>query len=324
MGKAFRFYQHGGPEVLRWEDAGIPPPAAGQVRMRNTAVAVNYRDVLIRRGSHEVKVFPSGIGLESAGVVEAVGPGVTEVRPGERVAYASQMGAYATHALVPARALVPVPAGVSSEVAAAAMLQGMTAHYLTHSTYPLQAGETALVLAAAGGVGGLLTQLAKQRGARVIGAVSTEEKAALARAAGADEIIMYTQADLAQQARRLTGGKGVDVVYDSVGKDTFDKSLDSLRPRGYLVLYGQSSGPVAPLDPQVLNAKGGLFLTRPSLVHYTATREELLQRSGDLFRWIAAGQLTVRVDQTYPLAEAGAAHDYLTSRQTRGKVLLIP
>ena len=321
--RRIRVHEAGGPEVMRLEEWTASAPGEGEALVRIEAAGVNFIDVYKRRGLYTLPL-PFTAGEEAAGVVEAVGPGVTDVRPGDRVAYASQMGAYATHALVPAAALVPVPEGVSSEVAAATMLQGMTAHYLTHSTYPLQAGETALVLAAAGGVGGLLTQLAKRRGARVIGAVSTEEKAALARAAGADEIIMYTQADLAQEARRLTGGKGVDVVYDSVGKDTFDKSLDSLRPRGYLVLYGQSSGPVAPLDPQVLNAKGALFLTRPSLVHYTATREELVQRAGDLFRWIAAGQLTVRVDQTYPLAEAGAAHDYLTSRQTRGKVLLIP
>jgi NADPH:quinone reductase len=321
--RRIRVHGPGGPEVMHLEEAETPAPGEGEALVRIEAAGVNFIDIYKRRGLYKLPL-PFTAGEEAAGVVEAVGPGVTEVRPGDRVAYASQMGAYATHAIVPARALVPVPEGVSGEVAAAAMLQGMTAHYLTHSTYPLQAGETALVLAAAGGVGGLLTQLAKQRGARVIGAVSTAEKAALARAAGADEIIMYTQADLAQEARRLTGGQGVDVVYDSVGKDTFDKSLDSLRPRGYLVLYGQSSGPVAPLDPQVLNAKGAFFLTRPSLVHYTATREELVQRAGDLFRWIAAGQLTVRVDQTYPLAEAGAAHDYLTSRQTRGKVLLIP
>jgi NADPH2:quinone reductase len=321
--RRIRVHEAGGPEAMRLEEWEAPAPGDGEALVRIEAAGVNFIDVYKRRGLYKLPL-PFTAGEEAAGVVEAVGPGVTEVKPGDRVGYASVMGAYATHAIVPARALVPVPEGVSGEVAAATMLQGMTAHYLTHSTYPLQAGETALVLAAAGGVGGLLTQLAKRRGARVIGAVSTEEKAALARAAGADEIIMYTQADLAQEARRLTGGQGVDVVYDSVGKETFDKSLDSLRPRGYLVLYGQSSGPVAPLDPQVLNAKGALFLTRPSLVHYTATREELVQRAGDLFGWIAAGELTVRVDRTYPLAEAGAAHDYLTSRQTRGKVLLIP
>jgi NADPH2:quinone reductase len=240
------------------------------------------------------------------------------------VAYAGAQGSYAEYATVPAARLVKLSGGVTFEQAAAVMLQGMTAHYLALSTYPLQPGDTALIHAAAGGVGRLLVQIARRRGARVLATVSTDEKAQLARSAGADEIIMYTQEDFAAAARRLTNDKGVDVVYDSVGKTTFDQSLSCLRPRGYMVLYGQSSGPVPPLDPQTLNAKGSLFLTRPTLANYTATREELMQRAGDLFSWIAAGALDIRIDQTFPLAEAAAAQRYLEDRQTKGKVLLIP
>jgi NADPH2:quinone reductase len=243
---------------------------------------------------------------------------------GQRVAYSSQPGAYAEFAVVSANALVPVPDGVDTRTAAAVMLQGMTAHYLAMSTYPLKKGETALVHAAAGGVGQLLVQIAKRQGARVIGTVSTEEKARLAREAGADEIILYTQTDFVQETRRLTDGIGANVVYDSVGKTTFAGSLDSLRARGYLVLFGQSSGPVGPFDPQILNRKGSLFLARPSLVHYIATREELLWRSGELFQWIKDGQLKVRIDKTFPLSAAAEAHRYMEGRQSRGKVLLIP
>ncbi|MGZ3665891.1 MAG: quinone oxidoreductase family protein, partial [Ktedonobacterales bacterium] len=233
-------------------------------------------------------------------------------------------GAYAEYAVVPAARLVPVPEHVDLRQAAAVMLQGMTAHYLSHSTFPLRAGHTALVHAAGGGVGQLLTQMAKRQGARVIGTVSNEEKAQLARAAGADEIIFYTRDDFETETKRLTNGAGVDVVYDSVGKDTFDKSLNCLKPRGYLVLYGQSSGAVAPINPQVLNAKGSLFLTRPTLAHYILTREELLWRTDDLFNWIDAGQLKVTIDKTFPLADAAEAHRYLEARMTKGKVLLIP
>jgi len=240
------------------------------------------------------------------------------------VVYASVQGAYAEYALVPAARLVPVPAQVGFETAAAAMLQGLTAHYLAFSTYPLKPGDTALVHAAAGGVGRLLVQIAKRCGARVIGTASTDEKITLARSGGADEVIAYTREDFEVATKRLTGGKGVDVVYDSVGKTTFDQSLNCLRPRGYMVLYGQSSGPVAPLDPQVLNAKGSLFLTRPTLAHYVATRDELLSRSNDLFGWIANGELDVRIDRTFPLVQAADAHRYLEDRQTKGKVLLIP
>jgi len=256
--------------------------------------------------------------------VDAVGPGVTEVKPGDRVVYASVQGSYAEYAVAPAWRLVPVPAGVDVQRAAAVMVQGLTAHYLACSTYPLKPGDTALVHAAGGGTGQLLVQIAKRRGARVIGTASTEEKAALARAAGADEMILYTQADFEAEVKRLTEGRGVDVVYDSVGKDTFDKSLNCLRRRGTMVLYGQSSGSVPPLDPQVLNAKGSIFLTRPFLAHYTADRAELMQRTDDLFKWIAGGELKVRIDKTFPLAQAAEAHRYLEGRQSKGKVLLLP
>ena len=263
-------------------------------------------------------------GREAAGVVDAVGPGVSDARPKDRVAYAGQVGSYAEYAVVPAWMLVPLPNALDIRQAAAVMLQGMTAHYLTHSTYPLQPGDSALIHAAAGGVGLLLVQIAKRRGARVIGTISTEEKARLARNAGADEVILYTQVDFETETRRLTDGKGVNVVYDSVGQTTFDKSLNCLKPRGYLVLYGQSSGAVPPLNPQVLSAKGSLFLTRPTLAHHMLNRAELLQRAGDLFRWITAGELNVRIDATFPLKEAAEAHRYLEGRKTKGKVLLIP
>jgi NADPH2:quinone reductase len=256
--------------------------------------------------------------------VEAVGPKVTDVKIGDRVAYASVQGSYAEYAIAPAWRLVPIPAGVNAQHAAAVMLQGMTAHYLTHSTYPLKAGETALVHAAGGGTGQLLVQIAKRCGARVIGTVSTDEKAALAREAGADEVINYTQTDFDVEVKRLTNNAGVDVVYDSVGKDTFDKSLNCIRRRGYMVLFGASSGAVAPIDPQTLNAKGSLFLTRPFLQHYTADRAELLGRVNDLFKWLAAGELKVRIDQTFPLREAAEAQRYLEGRQSRGKIILIP
>jgi NADPH2:quinone reductase len=321
--QAIQVENYGPPEVMQLVERPTPTPAAGEALVRVAAAGVNFIDTYQRSGQYKVPL-PFTPGQEAAGVIEAVGPGVSELAVGDRVAYASQLGSYAGLASVPARQLVPVPAGLELSLAAAVMLQGMTAHYLSHSTYPLKPGDTALVHAAGGGVGQLLVQLAKRRGARVIGTVSTDEKAALARAAGADEIIMYTQVDFAVETRRLTDGRGVDVVYDSVGRTTFDQSLNSLRPRGYLVLYGQSSGAVAPFDPQVLNAKGGLFLTRPSLGQYTATREELLERSGALFALIAAGQLTVHIDRTFGLGEAVAAHHYLANRQTRGKVLLLP
>jgi NADPH2:quinone reductase len=321
--KAIRLHEMGGPEVLRYEDVDVPQPGTGQARVKISAAGVNYTDIYQRTGLY-AGPLPAVLGQEAAGVVDAVGEGVTEFKPGDRVAYSSVLGSYAEYAAVPVGSLVPVPEGMSLETAAATMLQGMTAHYLSHSTFPLKPGHTALVHAAAGGVGLLLDQIADKLGARVIGTVSTEEKEQLAREAGADEVIRYTEQDFVVETRRLTNGAGVDVVYDSVGKTTFDGSLDCLKPRGYLVLYGQSSGPVAPVNPQILNTKGSLFLTRPTLVSYIATREELLWRSGDLFRWIAAGELKVRIDKTFPLAEAAEAHGYLEGRQTRGKVLLIP
>ena len=321
--KAIRIHGFGGPEALSYDDVPIPEPGPGQARVEIAAAGVNFIDTYHRKGLYPGQL-PFTLGQEAAGVVDAVGEGVTEVRVGDRVVYASVQGAYAEYAVAPVERLVPIPAGVSFEQAAAAMLQGLTAHYLAYSTYPIRPGDTAVVHAAAGGVGRLLTQIAKRCGARVIATASTEEKAALARSGGADEVIRYTEEDFAAATRRLTGGKGVDVVYDSVGKTTFDQSLSCLRPRGYMVLYGQSSGPVPPLDPQILNAKGSLFLTRPTLGHYIATREELLWRTRDLFGWSAAGELDVRIDVTFPLDQAAEAHRYLEDRQTKGKVLLIP
>lgn len=321
--KAIRVHTFGGPEVLRYEEVPLPEPGPGEARVKLEAAGVNFIDVYHRTGQYKGEP-PITPGVEGAGVVDAVGPGVSEVRPGERVAYVMHRGSYAEYAVVPAWKLVPLPDTIETQRAAAVLLQGMTAHYLSHDTYPLQPGDSALVHAAAGGVGLLLVQIAKRRGARVIGTVSTEEKARLAREAGADEVILYTQTDFEEETKRLTGGKGVDVVYDSVGRTTFDKGLNILRPRGYMVLYGQSSGPVAPFDPQILNARGSLFLTRPSLGHYAADRAELLQRANDLFTWMEAGELSVRIDRIFPLEEAAEAHRVLQARETKGKVLLIP
>lgn len=321
--KAIRVHQPGGVDALQYEDAPVPGPGPGEARVKLHAIGVNFIDVYHRTGQYPLQP-PFTPGSEAAGVVDAVGDGVTEVEVGDRVAYAMQIGAYAQYAVVPAWKLVPLPNDVSFEVGAAVMLQGMTAHYLVHSTFPLQGGQQALVHAAAGGVGLLLIQLAKQCGAFVIGTVSTENKERLAREAGADAVIRYTEQDFAAETKRLTDGKGVHVVYDSVGKTTWDGSLNSLRPRGYLALFGQSSGAVGPVDPQILNSKGSLFLTRPSLAHYAADRDELLWRSGDLFRLIADGQLHVRIDRTLPLAEVAQAHQALESRATSGKVVLTP
>jgi NADPH2:quinone reductase len=321
--KAVRVHQYGGLEALQYEEVPLPEPGAGEVRVKIEAIGVNFIDIYHRIGRYQGSL-PLTLGQEAAGTVDAVGANVTEVKPGDRVVYASVQGADAEYAIVPAWRLVSVPEGVGAQQAAAVMIQGLTAHYLTHSTYPLKAGDTALVHAAGGGTGQLLVQIAKRRGARVIGTASTEEKAALAREAGADEVILYTMTDFETEVKQLTDNKGVDVVYDSVGKDTFDKSLNCIRRRGYMVLYGASSGAVPPIDPQVLNAKGSLFLTRPFLAHYTADREELIWRTSDLFSWIAAGELNVRIDKTFPLAEAGEAHRYLEDRQSKGKILLIP
>ncbi|MDQ6693691.1 MAG: quinone oxidoreductase [Chloroflexota bacterium] len=301
-----------------------PEPGPAEVRVRVEAAGVNFIDVYFRTGAYKGTALPFIPGQEAAGTVDALGSGVTEFGLGDRVAYAPHAGGgYAEFVVVPAARLVPVPSSVSMHTAAAVMLQGMTAHYLSHDTYPIQPGNTVLVHAAAGGVGGLLVQLAKRRGARVLATVSNLEKAALAREAGADEVINYAEVDFAAEVMRLTDGEGVHVVYDGVGKATFDGDLRSLRRRGYLVLYGQSSGAVEPVDPQVLNARGSLFLTRPTLVHYVATSSELLSRASDLFGLIEAGQLQVRVDRTFPLTGAADAHRYLEGRETRGKVLLV-
>ena len=321
--KTVRVHQYGGLEALQYEDVPRPEPGEGEARVKIEAIGVNFIDIYHRIGRYQ-NSLPLTLGQEAAGTVDAVGPNVTDVRPGDRVVYASVQGSYAEYAIVPGWRLVTIPEQVDSRHAAAVILQGMTAHYLTHSTYPLKAGEIALIHAAGGGTGQLLVQVAKRRGARVIGTASTEEKAALAREAGADDVILYTQTDFVAEVKRLTNNAGVDVVYESVGKDTFDQSLNCLRRRGYLVLFGQSSGSVPPLDPQILNAKGSLFLTRPTLGHYTADRAELLGRVNDLLSWIAAGELKVRIDKTFPLAEAGKAHQYLEDRLSKGKVLLIP
>ena len=322
--KAIRIHEFGGPEVLGYEDIEIPDPGPGQARVKLAASGVNFIDVYQRTGLYPGDV-PRTLGLEGAGEVDAVGEGVDDVSAGDYVAFASTPGSYAEYVVAPAENLVPFnPTLVEARVAAAAMLQGMTAHYLTHSTFPLQEGQTALVHAAAGGVGLLLVQLAKMRGATVIGTAGTEEKAKLAREAGADEVILYTEQDFVEETDRITGGEGVHVVYDSVGKTTFEKSLASLRPRGMLVLFGQSSGPVSPIDPQILNTRGSVFLTRPSLAHHVLDREELLWRAEEVLNAIASSALKLRIDRTYPLADAATAHRDLESRKTIGKLLLVP
>ena len=320
--QAIRPRQTGGPEVLRLEDVPTPRPGPGEVLVHVEAAGLNFIDIYHRTGLYPVPL-PIAIGLEGAGTIEQVGSEVRDVKVGGRVAWASVPGSYATHVLAPAERLVPVPDSVATEVAAALLLQGMTAHYLMKTIFALRTGHVALVHAAAGGVGLLLTQMAKQAGAQVIATVSTEAKAVLAKDAGADHVINYQASEFAVEAKRLTGGRGVDVVYDSVGKATFDGSLEALAPRGYLVLYGQSSGIVPSFDPARL-AKGSYFLTRPSLPHYTATRAELLSRANDLFEMVATGRLRVRIDRTFPLAQAANAHRALEGRATTGKVLLIP
>ncbi len=321
--KAILVQESGGPEKLEYLEIPTPSPAAGQALVRIAASGVNFIDIYYRTGLYKAAP-PITLGMEGAGVVEAVGPGVTEVAPGDRVAYAMARGSYAEYALVPSWQLVKLPGGLDFNAGAAAMLQGMTAHYLTHSTWPLKQGETCLIHAAAGGVGLLLVQMAKMRGARVFGTVSTQAKAELARRAGADEIILYTEQDFEQEVRRLTVGRGVDVVYDSVGAATWDKSLNSLRPRGMMVTFGNASGAVPPFQPLVLNQKGSLFLTRPSLGHYCLNREELLARANDVLGWIQSGRLKLHIERTYKLSEAAQAHRDLESRKTTGKLLLIP
>ena len=304
-------------------DIPVPQPKANEAVVKLSASGVNFIDVYVREGRYKA-LPPFVLGQEGTGVINAVGADVTSVKNGDRVAWAGVLGSYAEYAAVPADRLVPIPDGVTDQQAAAAMLQGMTAQYLSHDTYPLKRGETALIHAAAGGVGLLLVQMAHNIGARVIATVSTDEKANLAREAGADEIILYTKSDFEAETKQLTGGKGVDVVYDSVGKTTFEKGLNILRPRGMMALFGGSSGAVPPFDPMVLAQKGSLYVTRPTLVAYIATREELLARAGAVFGMIAAGKLKLRIEHIYPLAEAQQAHRDLESRKTTGKLLLIP
>jgi NADPH2:quinone reductase len=318
--KAIQVQEHGGPEQLKLVDVPKPSPGPKDALVRIAASGVNFIDLYFRKGLYKADL-PFTPGSEAAGTVEAIGSEVKEVGVGDRVAYAMVRGSYAEYAVVPAAQLVKLPDGIDLESAAAAILQGMTAQYLTHSTYAVQPDDVCLVHAAAGGTGGLIVQMAKARSGRVIGTVSTEEKVKTAREAGIDETIIYTQMDFEAEVRRFAAG-GVHVVYDSVGKTTFEKSLGCLRPRGTLALFGQSSGPVPPIDPQILNTRGSVYLTRPSLAHYMLTREELLWRAGDVLAAVASGKLRIRIDRTYPLAQAVEAHRALESRATMGKVLL--
>src|SRR3954468_10336662 len=319
--KAVQVKQPGGPEAMELVEVAMPAPGPQQALVRIAASGVNFIDVYFRRALYKADP-PVTLGSEGAGVVEAVGRDVTEVAPGDRVAYAMARGSYAEYHVVPAAMLVKLPDSVDFQTAAAAMLQGMTAHYLTHSTFALKPGDACLVHAAAGGAGGLIVQMAKMLGARVFGTTSTDEKARIAREHGADEVILYTRQEFDVEVKRLTGGRGVDVVYDSVAKTTFEKSLNSLRPRGTLALFGQSSGPVPPVDLNILNGKGSLYCTRPSLGHYVLSREELLWRAGDVLNWVALGKLKLRIDRAYPLSDAASAHRDLEGRKTAGKLLL--
>src|SRR5688500_7415643 len=321
--KAVRVHAPGGPEALKFEDVPEPTPKAGEAVVKVDAAGLNFIDVYQRSGLYKLDM-PLTLGLEAGGTVTAVAQGVTEVKVGDKVAYTGVPGAYAQYAAVPAGRLVVLPQGVSTRQGAAAMLQGMTAHYLACTTYPLKKGDTCLVHAAAGGVGLLLCQMAKMRGARVIGTVSTDEKAKLAREAGADEVILYTTQDFEAEVKRLTDGKLLQVVYDGVGKTTFEKGFNCLAPRGMMVLYGAASGPIGAFDPQILNVKGSLFLTRPSLNHHIITRAELVQRATEIGQWIKDGKLKMRVEFEFPLKDAAEAHRALEGRKTTGKVLLIP
>jgi NADPH2:quinone reductase len=321
---AVRVHAPGGAEAMVYEEVPDPTPGPGEAVVRIEAAGVNFIDVYFRTGHYKGAAFPLILGQEAAGVVESVAAGVTEVAPGDRVAYTNVHGAYAEKAAVPAARLVKLPEGVTTRQAAAAMLQGMTAHYLSNDTYPLKPGDVCLLHAAAGGVGLLLCQMAKLRGARVLGTVGSEEKAKLAREAGADEVIRYKEQDFVAEARRLTDGNGVSVVYDGIGKDTFERGLDALARRGMMVLFGGASGPVAPVDPLVLAQKGSLYLTRPTLTHYIVTRQELVERATQVLRWIADGQVKLLKVTEYPLAQAAEAHRALEAGQTTGKLLLIP
>jgi NADPH2:quinone reductase len=322
--KAIRIHEYGGPDVMKYEDVAEPKPGKGEAVVKIAAAGLNFIDIYFRTGIYKPPQLPFTPGSEAAGTVVSVGEGVSEVKAGDRVAYAMVLGAYAEYAVVPAWRLVKLPDNIDFKAGAAVMLQGMTAHYLTHDTFALKRSDRALVHAGAGGMGLLLIQIARRLGATVYTTVGNEAKAQLAREAGADETIIYSQQDFETEVKRLTEGRGVNVVYDSVGATTFDKSVNCLRPRGCMVLYGQSSGPVPPVDPSVLFTKGSLFLTRPSLAHYATTREEILSRTSALFDWIARGELKLRIGQVYPLQEAAKAHAALSGRQTTGKVVLIP
>jgi NADPH:quinone reductase len=320
---AIRIHQFGGPEVLRYEDVPEPTPKPNEAVVKVEAIGVNFIDIYQRTGVYKL-TLPTTLGLEGGGTVSTIGTDVKDVKVGDRVAWTSVPGAYAELAAVPADRLVVLPPSVTTRQGAATMLQGMTAHYLAHSTYALKSGDTCLVHAGAGGVGLLLTQIAKRLGARVITTVSTDEKAALSRDAGADLVVLYTTQDFEAEVKAFTGGKGVPVVYDSVGQSTFEKSINCLATRGMLVLFGQSSGVVPAVDPQVLSQKGSLFFTRPTLVHYIASRGELQQRARELFDWIGSGALRLRMAFDFPLKGAAEAHKALAGRKTTGKVLLIP
>jgi len=321
--KAIQVQKPGGPEALTLVDLPVPRPKPNEALVKIAASGVNFIDVYFREGRYP-SPLPFVDGQEAAGTVTAIGNDVKSLKVGDRVAYTGVMGAYAEYAAAPADRLVKVPQGLSDQQAAASMLQGMTAHYLLYSVYPVRKGDTVLVHAAAGGLGLLLTQMAKNLGARVIGTVGSDEKAKLAREAGADDVINYSTHDFEAETKRLTANKGVDVVYDGVGKTTFDKSLEVLRPRGHMVLFGGASGPVPPIDPLRLMQRGSIFLARPSLAHFIATREELEKRAGDMMGWIAAGKVKVRIGHTYPLTEAQQAHRDLEGRKTTGKILLLP
>ena len=324
MARAIRIHHTGGPEVLQIEDVEVGAPGAGQARIRQTAIGINYIDTYHRTGLYPVPL-PTGIGLEGAGVVEAVGADVTDLKAGDRVAYAGgPVGAYCTERVMPADRLVKLPEGISDQQGAAMMLKGMTVQYLVRSTYRVQAGETVLFHAAAGGVGLIACQWLKALGVRVIGTVGSDEKAALAQAHGCECPVVYTREDFVARVKEITGGKGVPVVYDSIGKDTFDRSLDCLRPRGIMVLFGAASGPVPPFDTQILAQKGSLFLTRPTLFAYTASREDLVAAATELFQAVIAGKVKIEVSRTYPLADAQQAHRDLESRKTTGSLLLVP
>ncbi len=321
--KAIQITELGGPEVLKIDELPNPEPESDQILVKLQAIGVNFIDTYQRSGLYPV-TLPYVPGLEGAGTVQEVGADVKDLRAGDRVAYTGTPGAYAELSTIPADRAVKLPGDLDFQQGAAALLQGMTAQYLACTTYPLKAGDSCLIHAAAGGVGLLLVQIAKMRGATVYGTVSTKEKAALAREAGADQVIRYTETDFEEEIARLTDGSGVNVVYDSVGKTTFEKSLNCLKPRGYLVSFGQSSGKIDKLDPATLGAKGSLFLTRPSLFHYIADRQSLLSRAGDVLTWIASDKLKLRIGHTFALADAGKAHRELEARKTTGKVLLIP